>query len=417
MGRVKHMYFGFFGISFKEATLDIREKITFTDHKKMDFLEQAERIGVEQCVILSTCNRSELYYFYENEIQKNRFRQLLVDFFPAVLIDKLVTEKNGKEALEQLFRVTSGLESQVLGEDQILGQVKDALDFSRTMGYAKKEMDRVVGNSIACAKKIKTEIKISEIPLSVSYIGIQYLNHMCGIKGKRALVIGSGKMAALALRYLYDYEISEVYLCSRMYEHARILQEEFKCIRLLDYEDRYQIMNHCDIVISATSSPHIVLKRTEQIFDRDLFMLDLATPRDIDSGFRELKNCQLYDLDTLQKIAAENAKERLGLVCECEKQIESDVDDTITWLLSSRMDSTIESLHLRCEEIVQDSFDYLNRKMELSEREKSLLKRTLHASLHRLMREPIEELKNLETMEEQEHYKEIVHQLFQIEQK
>ena len=185
----------------------------------------------------------------------------------------------------------------------------------------------------------------------------------------------------------------------------------------MDYEDRYLILNNCDMVISATSSPHIVLKANGQKFEKEIFMLDLATPRDIDSTFRKIENCTLYDLDNLQKIACDNEKERLELVSECEELIDQDVEETLNWLLSSRMDATIESLHQRCEEIVQDSFSYLNRKMELSEREKSLLQKTLQASLHRLIREHIEELKHLDTIEDQEHYKEIVHQLFQIEAK
>ena len=411
------MQFGFIGISFKQATLKVREKITFTDHKKIDFMRRAEQLNVDQCMILSTCNRSEIYYFYDEDGQEMAMQKLLSEFFPEVEVAKYAIFKKGKDALDYLFRVTAGLESQVLGEDQILGQVKESLDLSRTMGYAKKELDRVVSNGIACAKKIKTDIKISEIPLSVSYIGILYLYQQCGIKGKRAVVIGSGKMAALALRYLYDYEVSEVYLCSRMVEHARKLQEEFPKIRVMDYEDRYLILNNCDMVISATSSPHIVLKADGQKFEREIFMLDLATPRDIDSTFRQIENCTLYDLDNLQKIACDNEKERLELVSECEELIDQDVEETLNWLLSSRMDATIESLHQRCEEIVQDSFSYLNRKMELSEREKSLLQKTLQASLHRLIREPIEELKHLETIEDQEHYKEIVHQLFQIEAK
>ncbi len=411
------MQFGFIGISFKQATLKVREKITFTDHKKIDFMRRAEQLNVDQCMILSTCNRSEIYYFYDEDGQEMAMQKLLSEFFPEVEVAKYAIFKKGKDALDYLFRVTAGLESQVLGEDQILGQVKESLDLSRTMGYAKKELDRVVSNGIACAKKIKTDIKISEIPLSVSYIGILYLYQQCGIKGKRAVVIGSGKMAALALRYLYDYEVSEVYLCSRMVEHARKLQEEFPKIRIMDYEDRYLILNNCDMVISATSSPHIVLKADGQKFEREIFMLDLATPRDIDSTFRQIENCTLYDLDNLQKIACDNEKERLDLVSECEELIDQDVEETLNWLLSSRMDATIESLHQRCEEIVQDSFSYLNRKMELSEREKSLLHKTLQASLHRLIREPIEELKHLDTIEDQEHYKEIVHQLFQIEAK
>lgn len=411
------MQFGFLGINYKKAQLDIRDKTSFTDNKKIEFLQQAENIGIEQCMVLSTCNRSEIYYFYEKETERAAVKELYQQMFPDIDLKDYLTEFYGVEAISYLYRIAAGLESLVLGEDQILGQVKEALDFSRTVGYSKKELNKVVRDAVTCAKKIKTELKVSEKPLSVSYIGIQKLNELCGIAGKTILVIGSGKTAVLALKYIYEYGAGCVLLCSRTLAHAKELREQFPDIGVIEYEMRYQAMEQCDIVISATSSPHRVVKKGRFEVRRPMAFLDLATPRDVDTALLTEEDVQLLNLDTLQQIAAENQKERERLVEESRSMIEDAIKETLEWLKTSRMDATIESLQERCDEIVEDSFAYLNRKIEFGVREQKILRKVLNASLHRLLKEPIQELKQLETKEEQEAYKELVHRLFQIQEK
>lgn len=411
------MQFGFLGINYKKAQLDIRDKTSFTDNKKIEFLQQAENMGIEQCMVLSTCNRSEIYYFYEKETERAAVKELYQQMFPDIDLKNYLTEFYGVEAISYLYRIAAGLESLVLGEDQILGQVKEALDFSRTVGYSKKELNKVVRDAVTCAKKIKTELKVSEKPLSVSYIGIQKLNELCGIAGKTILVIGSGKTAVLALKYIYEYGAGCVLLCSRTLAHAKELREQFPDIGVIEYEMRYQAMEQCDIVISATSSPHRVVKKGRFEVRRPMAFLDLATPRDVDTALLTEEGVQLLNLDTLQQIAAENQKERERLVEESRSMIEDAIKETLEWLKTSRMDATIESLQERCDEIVEDSFAYLNRKIEFGVREQKILRKVLNASLQRLLKEPIQELKQLETREEQEAYKELVHRLFQIQEK
>lgn len=409
------MQFGFLGINFNQAGLDIRDKTSFTDVKKMELFQRAEEIGVDQCMVLSTCNRSEVYFFYEEERQREEMRLLYAGMFPEVEICKYLEEKTEEDAVSYLFRVTAGLESMVLGEDQILGQVKEALDFARTMGYSKKEMNKVVRDAVTCAKRIKTEWKVSERPLSVSYIGIQKLQELFGIEGKTVLVIGSGKTAVLALKYIYEYGAGKVYVCNRTMGHAKELQREFPDACIVEYGMRYECIPHCDIVVSATASPHLVIQRENVCIEKSMVFLDLAAPRDIDTGVAEDPRIRLMNLDSLQSIAKENLAERKRLLQESSGLIEQLVQETGQWLLQSRMDATIQSLQQRCEEIVADSCDYLNRKIDLSHREQKLVKKVLHASLHRLLREPIQELKQIDTREKQDEYKELVRQLFRID--
>lgn len=414
--------FGYVGVRYNEAPLSVRERVSFTDSKKMDLLREMQKIGVEQCMILSTCNRSEIFFFCRTD--KSVVRRCYEEAFPEADVSEYLLEEQGREALSYLFRVTAGLESLVLGEDQILGQVGEAMDFSRTMGFAGKELNKVVRDAITCAKHIKTELKISEKPLSVSYVGIRKLEEYCGVRGRKALVIGSGKTAMLALTYLYEYGAGQVFACNRTLAHADQLRETFPHLQVVDYERRYDIMKQCDIVVSATASPHLVVKADrfreimssrEQGERSGILFLDLAAPRDVDTALAEEPGVQIINLDTLQQITADNWKERERLAEESREMIGEAVAETEEWLRISRMDDTIESLQKRCGSIVEDSYEYLNRKLDLSRREQKIVRKVLNASLQRLLKEPIQELKHLGTREEQDEYKKMLQHLFQIE--
>lgn len=461
------MRFGYIGISYKNADLDIRDKISFTDVRKMDFLKKMDALGVSQGMILSTCNRSEVFFLGEEDDQiagseddrteepvtqsgtvderegyqeknsteesvrpsgvsgeriyrrENRLmeelQRLYMSEFPDVDLHEYLCTLSGTEAIEYLYRIAAGLESLVLGEDQILGQVKDALEFSRAMGYCGKELDKIVRDAVTCAKKLKTELKISERPLSVSYVGIRQIEKTCGFSGRTVLVIGSGKTSALALKYIYEYGARKVMLCSRTLAHAVDLREEFPDLQIIQYEERYLFLGECDIVVSATSSPHLVIKKSRFQAKQPIVILDLATPRDIDVELQNCENVTLFNLDSLHEIVEQNQKERENLVDTCSDRIREAVRETEEWLLSSRMDPTIESLQQRCNEIVEDSFAYLNRKIELTAREQKIVRKVLDASLHRLLREPIRELKRLDSADKQNEYERIVKELFCIE--
>ena len=365
-------------------------------------------------MVLSTCNRSEVYYLVQDTEEHETMERLYRDNFPGICLDEYLDFRSGKEAIAYLFRVTAGLESMVLGEDQILGQVKEACELSQTLGYTGKELNKIVRDAVTCAKKMKTQLHISETPLSVSYVGIQQLNAHFGIQGKHALLIGSGKTAVLALRYLYEYKAECVTVCSRTFSHAKELLGEFPELNIVPYEKRYEAMKDCDIVVSATASPHIVVRRECVKLTHPMAFLDLASPRDIDMQLKDV--ALLLNLDSLNVIVAKNQATRERLVQQGQGMIEEALQETIDWLGSTGVDATIESLQQRCAEIVEDSYSYLNRKLDLTTREQKILKKILKASMHRLLREPILEMKQLESKEQQEEYQKVVRQLFQLEE-
>lgn len=439
------MYFGYMGVRYNETPLSVRELVSFTDSKKTEFFEKMQRIGVKQCIVLSTCNRSEIFFFYpagrsltlgegrgsqpallhHEDILWDQVYACYAACFPEVDIEEYLQHDQGDEALVYLFRVAAGLESIVLGEDQILGQVVEALEFSQLMGMAGKELNKVVRDVIRCAKRIKEELRISEQPLSISYVGVRRLAEVMEegrtLFGRRVLVIGSGRTAELALLYLREYGLEKIYVCNRTMRRARELHKQFPELTVVPYEERYQILQKCDVIVSATASPHLVVtcgeyQRQVPVSDgRIRYFLDLAAPRDIDRRLGDLPDVRIIDMDSLQEITEKNQKERARLAEESESLIWEAMAEIKEWFHMSRMDGTIESLQKRCHDIVADSYAYLNRKLELTGREQKLVKKVLNASLQRLLRDPIQELKHLDTEEEQEEYKAMIQRLFTAE--
>ena len=218
-------------------------------------------------------------------------------------------------------------------------------------------------------------------------------------------------------RYLQEYEAGKIYLCSRTLAHAGNIQKEFQEIEIISYEQRYEIMKQCDIVVSATSAPHVVVKQEYYTPEKQVTFLDLATPRDIDPKLSDDSKVNLINLDTIKEISKANQSEREELCRQSNTMISKAKEETMQWLFQAPMEETIRSLQEKCTEIVEDSYSYLSRKIDFGTREQKLLKKVLNASLQRMIKEPIQELKHLETRQEQADYKKMVEQLFGIETK
>lgn len=408
------MRFAMIGISYKNTTMDIREQVVFTDTKKMEMYVTLAQLNIRESVIISTCNRSEIYFLYDDEQQIQLVKKSFIAFFPQVEIEAYLFVKTGKAALSYLFEVCNGLHSLVLGEDQILGQVVKSEEFSRVNGSSKKIMNRIFRDAITCAKKAKTQFRISEHPLSLSYIGIQELEKQCGIQGKTVLVLGSGKMSVLAMNYLFEKQAKHVYNANRSVENAKMLLEQFPQLEVVPFVDRYAYISECDIIISATASPHIILKQEDMPkLYKQLYVLDLAAPRDIDTKIQESKYVQLFDMDHLQKSASLNNQKRIEKVKDIEKMIEQDVLLCEQWIKSTRVDTTIQTLQERINEVSADAYELLENKLSLSDHEKYILKKTLQTSMQRLMRDPIITLKEADT-KKQEAYHEAMKDLFHL---
>ncbi len=412
------MNFAVVGVNHNDTPINIRECVSFTDTQKIESINFLLDNGIQEVVILSTCNRSEIYIYSKNILDKVEVvKDFYEDFFNVEDIKKYLFCEVGEEAISHIFNVSSGLDSIVLGEDQILGQVKDAHEFSRQLGASKKVLNKLFREAITVAKDIKTTTKISQQPLSISYIAIKSLkDKVCSLEGKNALVIGIGKMSKLAMKHLEEEKLNSIYVTNRSYEKLKDIQDEYKNLIPIKYEDRYNVMNEVDVVISATASPHTVIKKESMpTLDKKIIMMDIALPRDIDKNLNELDKVEVYDIDDLKKISNENDKKRRELACVGELIIKEKIEEFKEWLETIKIDPTIQSLNDKCSDIREDTLDYIYRKLDLNCREKKIVDKMLTSALKRLIREPIINLKQIKDSGKQEEYIKIVEELFDLQ--
>lgn len=411
------MNFAVVGVNHNDTPIHIRENVSFTDTQKIEGINFLLDNGISEVVVLSTCNRSEIYIYSDDILKKIEIvKDFYEDFFNVDNIKKYLFCKTGQDAIEHVFRVSAGLDSIVLGEDQILGQVKDAHEFSKQLGASKKVFNKLFREAITASKDIKTTTKISHQPISISYIGIKCLKDRLGsLEGKNALVIGIGKMSKLAMKHLEEEKLNSIYVTNRSYEKLQDIQDEYKNLIPIKYEERYSVLEKVDVVISATASPHTVIKKENMPnLSNTLIMMDIALPRDIDKNIDTLENIEVYDIDDLKKISDENDKKRRELACTGELLIDEKIEEFNDWLETIKIDPTIQSLNDKCTDIREDTLDYIYRKLDLNCKEKKIIDKMLTSALKRLIREPILNLKQIKDSGKQEEYIKIVEELFDL---
>lgn len=411
------MNIGVVGVNHNLAPISIREGVSFTDLQKIEAINYLLDKEIEEVIILSTCNRSEIYIQSKNVDEKVKVvEDFYATFFDKPDVKEYLFVKTHREAIDHIYKVTAGLDSIVLGEDQILGQVKDAHEFSMQLGASKKKFNKLFREAITTAKEIKSTTKISQQPLSISYIGVKFLEEKLGsLEGKNALVIGVGKMSKLTMKHLEEEKINTIYVSNRSHGKVKEIENDFKNVVPIEYADRYKILNDVDMVISATASPHIVVRYDEMPkIERKIYMMDIALPRDIDPKINELENIEVYDIDNLKEIHDKNDQKRKELANIGYDMINKSIDEFVEWMDSTHIDPTIESLNDKCLEIREDTLDYIFRKLDLDTREKKIIDKMMTSALKRLIREPIINLKQTKDKGKREEYIKLVEELFEL---
>lgn len=319
------------GIDHSVAEIDIRTIFSFTKKCTAEALEQLKQVkGVEGCVLLSTCNRMELWVstnedfsddLYEllcriREVDPGRYRQYF-------------KRREERDAVHHLFRLAGGLESRILGEDQIVTQVKDALAFARENFATDHVLETLFRQAVTAAKKVKTGIALSPSDQSVVHIAIQTLKEQGYIfEGKTCMVIGNGVMGKLAANQIRR-QGADVTVTVRQYRSG-IVEIPEKCHRI-DYGRRMELFGACDYVVSATVSPNYTLTRdlVEEHFQKPVVLIDLAVPRDIDPQVRELEQVTLFDIDCFRDEA--RSEEQKEAIRQAEACFAEQMDEFYTW--------------------------------------------------------------------------------------
>ena len=413
------MNIGVVGVNHNLAPINVREAVSFTDTKKIEAINILLDREIDEIVILSTCNRSEIYISGENIQQKvDEVANFYKDYFGVKDIEQYLFKKTNLEAIQHLFDVTAGLDSLVVGEDQILGQVKDAHEFCMKLGATKKVFNKLFRDAVTTSKEIKTITKISQQPLSISYIGVKLLKEKMGtLEGKNALIVGLGKMNLLTLNHLEEENVKNIYIANRNIEKTKEIENKFDNIIPIEYSDRHKIIQEksIDIVISATSSPHLVIKYDDMPkLDKKIYIMDIALPRDIDTKLKELNYVELYDIDDLKEIHDKNDIKRNELAQKAQEIIKIKIDEFTEWLDLTFIDPTIQSLNSKCIEIKEDTLEYIFRKIDLNQREQKIIDKMLGSALKRVIREPIINLKQVKNNGQREEYIKVIEDLFEI---
>ncbi|MBI3991253.1 MAG: glutamyl-tRNA reductase [Candidatus Omnitrophica bacterium] len=325
------------GISHKTAPVSIREKFSFTKKHLDESLVKLQYSGfIHGAVILSTCNRTEIYIDLTAEKKQSDLqavKSFAFDIFNASRIDleRYFYIYEGLDVVRHLFRVASGLDSQVLGETQILGQVK----FAWLAAYDKKvtsdELDRAFLKAQEVGKIVRSQTQISHGNISIGSIAIDMLiDRFNVLEGLSVLILGAGKICALVSKYLKDKNIRAIFVANRTYSRAQELANSCRGLAV-EFSKLEEELSGVDIVISSTSSPHIILKkdmltRIMRIRTKPLFIMDLALPRDVDPQIKEINGVSLYDLDDLKCVVDNNQKRKNAEAVIAEKIVERELN-------------------------------------------------------------------------------------------
>ncbi|MEG0291154.1 MAG: glutamyl-tRNA reductase [Anaerovoracaceae bacterium] len=387
------------GIDHNKASLEYRELFSFTTNGAIEGMKTlSEKEEVSGCLILSTCNRTELWVSGEDGANFDVEKFLCeIKGVQKDSYDKYFVSRNGKDAIEHLLVTACGINSKVFGEDQIITQIKDALELSSKNKCADRIIEKVFQNSITAAKKVKTSVKLTSYNPSVASSGVKKLENAYGnLKDKKCLIIGNGKMGELIAKHLLESGAEVMMTLRKKYHHG---EEQASIVpkgcQMVPYEDRITAVALADIVVSATLSPHFTICKEDlkEITLREPgFWLDLAVPRDIDPAIGEEYNITICDIDGLGNATADEKKSED--INRAKVILANYRDDIEQWLAFRKLTKKIDVIAETTAKDTQARVKKEIKNLELSEDEKENLKKSIEGAASRAVNKLLCELKD-----------------------
>ena len=392
------------GLNHKTAEVEVREKLAFHGPKLEEGLERFRAIpSVNEAIILSTCNRVEMYAKVKDPAGATEEIKDFISEFHGIRRDYLKDSLyiyNGSAAVRHVFSVASSLDSMVVGEPQILGQVKDAFEFALSKKTTGVILNKLMKKAISVAKRVRTETKIAENAVSISYAAVELARKIfTELSSKSFILLGAGEMAELAARYLMNNGVSDIVVANRTYERGCELAREFsgRAVRFEDFQDE---LLHSDIVICSTGAPDYVLFRSDmqnimkRRKNRPVFIIDITVPRNIDPGIAGIDNVYLYTVDDLRGVVNTNVDERQKEAAKAGRIIEDEVETFLKWEKSLETVPTIIALRNRAEEIKNRELErILNKLGNMSEKDREAIEYLASAIVNKLIHPPTVALK------------------------
>ncbi len=392
------------GLNHNTADVEVREKVAFDGSRLDEGLRRLRELPeIEEGMILSTCNRVELYAHVKDTFKASESIKNFLSEFHHVnreLLDKAIYTHDDVDAIRHIFRVASSLDSMVVGEPQILGQLKEAFETSLEKKTTGILLNRLMKKAISVAKRVRSETKIAENAVSISFAAVELAKKIfADLSDKVFMLLGAGEMAELAARHLMNNGVKEVIVANRSFERACDLSKEFNG-RPVALDDFLREMLHSDIVICSTGAPNYIFMKDQmqkvmkERKQRPVFLIDISVPRNIDPKINDLDNVYLYNIDDLQGIVDANMFERKKEAEKAEKIIEEEIEPFLKWLSSLDSVPTIVALREKAEEIKKEEFEKLmNRFPEMEDKHKKAIECMAAAITNKLIHPPTKALK------------------------
>jgi glutamyl-tRNA reductase len=414
------------GVNHKTTPVEIREKLAFTKGKIEESVNHLFNFpDIIEHTILSTCNRVEIYARANSQDSAIKsIKQFICDFHQLSLVeleDHFYSYSN-KEAVEHLFRVSSSLDSMILGEAQILGQVKEAYSLARDLRSTGLVLNQLFEKAFSIAKKVREETGIAERSVSISSAAVELAQKIFDdLENHTVMLVGTGEMAELAAKHLISYGVKTIYVTSRTYERAANLARALNG-SALDFEAFKNELYRADIVITSTSAPNFIIKKEiveKAIHERrnkPIFFIDIAVPRDIEPDVNDLENVYLYDIDDLQVVVSANIKEREKEAKNAMNFISQEVTKFNNWVGALDAVPTIVEIRKKAENIRKQEVEKTLKKIShLSEDEKQLLRQMSSSMINKILHKPTIKLKQKTQSEDGHVYLKAIRHLFHLD--
>jgi glutamyl-tRNA reductase len=359
------------GLNHRTAPVELRERLAFDAASLPSALRDLKRRrGMMEGMILSTCNRVEIAATAEDGADcAATLAEFLRETRHVESFESHLYHLEGREAIRHLFRVAASLDSMVVGEPQILGQLKQAYAAAKAEGTVNGFLDTVVTRAFSVAKRVRSETEIGQSAVSVSYAAVELAREIFGsLAHKKVMLIGAGKMSELAARHLRRVGATEVYVTNRTRQRAEEMAKLFEGT-IVGYDVFHRVLPEVDIVIASSGAPHYILRKEdmkrviEARRNRPMFLIDIAVPRNIEPGVNELDNIFLYDIDDLQSVVRQNVEGRMAQAEQAEEIISEEVERLVTRLQAREVAPTIVSLQEQLEQLRQAEVERVRGKL------------------------------------------------------
>jgi len=412
------------GVNHKKTPVELRECLAFGDGEKLPFLESLRASGrARGAVLLSTCNRVELYADPFEDATAEQIIDAVMEArgFPKDRRDLFYVEQH-KEAVQHLFRVASGLDSMILGEPQILGQVKEAYALARDGGAVTTPLNLLFQKAFHVAKQVRTQTGIGERPVTISYAAFNLAHGIFqDLSTKRILLLGAGEMSRIVATHFVESGVKQVRVSNRTYEHGVEFARQFGA-EVVRWEDFPKALIQSDIVISSTGAPRPIILRPmlETVMKlrrwASLFLIDIAVPRDVEEATGNLDGVYLYDIDDLQEVADEGLAERKKKATLAEAMIASELDLYARFLDHQGLSEVIGSVMGWAVKIQDTELEEALRKLgDLSPKQQEIVRNTVRRVVHKVLHAPITQVKRLVLEEEAANALHIFRELFPLD--